>query len=143
MSDAEFPGPVDYVLLEFPGDVPLDDVAAELMALVELGVVSVWDLVAVRKESDGSFSGIALDELHGSFTAFDGARSGMLDDADIAEAAEAMEPGTVAALIVYENSWASRFVTAAYRAGGDVIATGRIPAADIIETLEELEAESA
>lgn len=142
MSDTEFPGPVDYVLMEFPGDVPLDGVAAELMALVDAGVVSVWDLVAVRKDADGSFSGIALDELHGSFTAFDGARSGMLDDDDIAEAAEAMEPGTVAALIVYENSWASRFVTAAFRAGGDVVATGRIPAADIIETLEELEAES-
>lgn len=143
MSDTEFPGPVDYVLLEFPGDEPLDGVASELMALADAGIVSVWDLVAVRKEADGSFSGIELDELHGSFTAFDGARSGMLDDDDIAEAAEAMEPGTVAALIVYENSWASRFVTAAYRAGGDVVATGRIPAADIIETLEELEAGSA
>lgn len=105
MTDTELlPGPIDYVLLEFPGDVPLDGAAAELLALVDSGIVSVWDLVAIRKEADGTFSGIALGAIHESFTAFEGARSGLLGDDDIAEAAAALEPGTVAVLIVWENA---------------------------------------
>lgn len=142
MTDSEFPGPVDYLLIEFPGDGPLDAVAAELLALVESGIVTVWDLLAVRKEADGSFSGVELDALHESFTAFEGARAGLLGDEDIEEAAGALEPGTVAALIVFENTWASQFVTAAYNAGGEVVATGRIPVADLVETLDLLEAEA-
>lgn len=141
MTDTDLlPGPIDYVLLEFPGDVPLDAAAAELFALVDAGIVSVWDLVAIRKEDDGTFSGIALDAVHESFTAFEGARSGLLGDDDIAEAASALEPGTVAVLIVWENTWAERFVTAAFGAGGAVVASGRIPAAEVIEALELLEA---
>ena len=142
MTDTELlPGPIDYVLLEFPGDVPLDGAAAELLALVDSGIVSVWDLVAIRKEADGTFSGIALDAIHESFTAFEGARSGLLGDDDIAEAAAALEPGTVAVLIVWENAWAERFVTAAFGAGGAVVASGRIPAAEVIEALDLLESE--
>lgn len=143
MSDAELlPGPVDFVLIEFPGDVPLDETAAEILNLIDSGVVTLWDLVAIRKEVDGSVSGIELDVLHESFTAFEGARSGLLDDEDVAEAAEALEPGTVAALVVWENTWARRFVTAAFGAGGEVVATGRIPVAEIVETLEALEVEA-
>lgn len=134
------PGPVDFLLVEFPGDVPLDETAAEMLALIDSGIVSLWDLVAIRKEADGTVSGVELDVLHDSFTAFEGSRSGLLGDEDIAEAAEALEPGTVAALIVWENTWAERFVTAAFRAGGQVAATGRIPVAEVVEALEELEA---
>ncbi len=137
MSDVY--GPIDFVLLEFPGDRPLDEAAAALSALIELGVVALYDLVAVRKESDGTFSGIALDELGGSFAAFSGARSGLLGDDDLASAAEAMDPGTVAVLLVYENTWAVPFVGAALRAGGQMIATTRLPAQDVIDALDALE----
>lgn len=144
MSEAELlPGPVDYVLLEFPGDVPLGEAAAALLELVDSGIVSIWDLVAIRKEADGSFSGIELDAVHESFAVFEGARSGLLGDEDVAEAAGALDAGTVAVLIVWENTWAERFVTAAFGAGGQVVASGRIPAAEVIEALEVLEAETA
>jgi hypothetical protein len=137
---SETHGPIDYVLLEFRGGHPLDEVAASLMALVDLGVIALYDLVAIRKDNDGTFSGVALDELGGSFAAFSGARSGLLGDEDIAAAAEALEPGTAAALIVYENTWAVPFVVAALRAGGQMVATARIPAQDVITALDALEA---
>jgi hypothetical protein len=137
MSDVY--GPIDFVLLEFPGDRPLDETAAALSALIDLGVVALYDLVAVRKEADGTFSGIALDELGGAFAAFSGARSGLLGDDDLASAADAMEPGTVAVLMVYENTWAVPFVGAALRAGGQMIATSRLPAQDVIDALDALE----
>lgn len=137
---ADVHGPIDYVLLEFAGGHPLDEAATALLTLVDQGVVALYDLVAIRKEDDGTFSGIALDELGGSFAAFAGARSGLLGDEDLAEAAEALEPGTVAALIVYENTWAIPFVDAARRAGGQMVATARIPAQDVIEALDALEA---
>lgn len=137
---ADVHGPIDYVLLEFSGGQPLDEAATALLTLVDQGIVALYDLVAIRKEDDGTFSGIALDELGGSFAAFAGARSGLLGDEDLAEAAEALEPGTVAALIVYENTWAIPFVDAARRAGGQMVATARIPAQDVIEALDALEA---
>lgn len=136
---SEVHGPIDFVLLEFRGGQPLDETAAALMALVDLGVVALYDLAAIRKEDDGTFSGIALDELGGSFAAFAGARSGLIGDEDLAEAADAMEPGTVAALIVYENVWAVPFVDAARRAGGQLVATARIPAQQVIDALDALD----
>ncbi len=132
-------GPIDYVLLEFRGGHPLDEVAESLMALVGSGVIALYDLVAIRKDGDGTFSGVALDELGGSFAAFSGAASGLLGDDDIAEAAEVLEPGTAAALIVYENTWAVPFVDAALRAGGQMVATARLPAEDVIAALDALE----
>lgn len=140
MSDTNVSGPIDYVLLEFPGDRPLDETAGALMDLVDSGTVAVYDLVAIRKGADGSFSGVALDQLGSSFAAFTGARSGLLGDDDLKEAADALAPGTVAALIVYENSWARPFVAAALRAGGDMVATARIPAQDVMAALDTLEA---
>jgi hypothetical protein len=136
---SEVHGPIDYVLLEFDGSQPLDETAAALLALVDQGVVALYDLAAIRKEADGTFSGIALDELGGQFAAFAGARSGLLGDDDLAQAADALEPGTVAALIVYENTWAIPFIGAAQRAGGQMVATARIPAQDVIEALDALE----
>ena len=91
----------------------------------------------------GLQSGFEVTDLDGDgeidFAAFAGARSGLLGDDDIAEAASAMEPGTIAVLIVYENAWAAPFVSAAMRNGGQMIATTRIPVEDIIATLDALE----
>lgn len=140
MSDITAHGPIDFVLLEFPGDIPLTECAAELANILDTGAVALYDLLAVRKEADGTFSGLELDQLDGSFAAFAGARSGLLGDQDIADAAEALAPGTVAVLLVYENTWASSFVSAVYRAGGEMVASARLPAADVIEALEALEA---
>ncbi len=143
-SDAETStdasGPIDFLLLEFPGDQPLDEPAAELLALVDSGQIALYDLLAVHKHVDGSFEGIELSQVDDSFAVFAGARSGLLGDDDLATAAGAMEPGTRAVLIVFENRWAAPFVGAALRAGGEVVASARIPATDVIAALDALDA---
>jgi len=144
---ADVHGPIDFLLVEFPGDGMTGEAAAALLDLVERGVVRIYDLLVVRKDADGTFSGIDVADLSaddlGGFTAFAGARSGLLGDEDLAEAADAMEPGTVAAMVVYENTWAIPFVAAARRSGAEVIAGARIPADVVMDALDELEAADA
>src|SRR5215213_9686643 len=102
----EVHGPIDFLLLEFKGD-KMDGQAGEaLLDLVSRGIIRIFDCLVVRKDADGSFSGIDITDLSadeiGGFTAFAGARSGLLGDEDVAEAAGAMEPGTAAAMLIYE-----------------------------------------
>jgi hypothetical protein len=137
-------GPVDFVIIEFDGTKMTGAAASALLDLVDAGIIRIWDLLVVRKEADGTFSGVDIsnlgaDEL-GGFAAFAGARSGLLGDDDLAEAAEAMLPGTAAAVIVYENSWAIPFIAAAMDAGAQVVASARIPADVVTEVLDALEA---
>lgn len=145
MSNAEVHGPIDVVVLEFPNtDNMRGEAAAALLDLVDRGVVAIYDLLIVKKEDDGTFSGINIEDLTrddlGGFVAFAGARSGLLGDDDLAEAGELMTPGSVAALIVYENTWARPFVAGVRAAGGELVASTRISAADVIAALDELEA---
>jgi uncharacterized membrane protein len=140
VSDDDIHGPIDYVLLEFQADQLRGEVAAAVLDLVDAGLVQIDDLVIIAKDDDGTVSGIALDALSEEFAAFEGVNSGLLGDEDIQEAASAMQPGTLAALLVYENVWARPFVGAVYRAGGEVIASGRIPADVVNEALDALEA---
>jgi hypothetical protein len=136
-------GPIDFVLLEFPVDRLTGEAASALLDLVESGTIRLYDLMVIRKDADGSVAALELsdtslaDDL--GLGRFAGARSGLLGDDDLAEAAAAMEPNTLAALIVYENSWAIPFVRAARNSGGEVIASARIPAQDIMDALEALE----
>ena len=143
MSDTVTHGPIDFVLIEFVGDRLTGAAADALMDLVDRGIVRVYDLLVVRKDDDGSFSEIDITDLSadqvGGFNVFAGARSGLLGDDDLRQAADAMQPGTVAALIVYENSWAIPFVAAARDAGGQLIASARIPAQDVMDALDALE----
>ena len=144
MSTENVSGPIDFVLLEFPDQEPSGKVAGALMDLVEAGIVRVYDILAIRKGEDGSISGLEVTDLYPGgdtgFTVFAGARSGLLGDEDVAEAAAAMEPGTIAVGILFENTWAIPFVAAARDAGGEMIATQRIPAQDIMDALDALEA---
>ena len=142
MPDVEVHGPIDYVLLEFTGNKMTGRAAEELVNLVERGIVHVYDVMIVGKQADGTAYAVDLAEASGeagSFADLSGARSGILADDDLAEAAAAMEPGTLAALIVYENTWAIPFVAAAMESGGQMIAGGRIPAEDVMDALEALE----
>lgn len=137
-------GPVDFLLLEFGADARLDgSAAAALLDLVDRGMVTVLDLLVVQKDGDGTFSGIEIDDLSadavGGIVAFAGARSGLLGDEDLAEAADALEPGTIGALIVYENTWARPFVAAVHHTGGQVVASARIPADAVNEALALLD----
>jgi hypothetical protein len=103
----------------------------------------VYDVMVVGKDANGSVYVVDLAASSGQaggFAALDGARSGILgEDDDLREVAGAMQPGTLAVLIVYENTWAIPFVAAAMESGGQLIAGGRIPAQDVMEVLDALE----
>jgi hypothetical protein len=139
-------GPIDYLLLQFPPGADMSEAGAQLLGLVDVGIVRIFDLLVIRKEEDGSFSGVDVNDLSdqgiGAFTAFAGARSGMVDDEDLSLAAGVMDTGTVAVLIVYENTWAAGFVGAALGAGAQLIASARIPATTVMEALDALESAS-
>ncbi|MGA8044832.1 MAG: DUF6325 family protein [Dermatophilaceae bacterium] len=140
----EMHGPIDYVLIEFPSDRLDGSAGAALVDLVESGVIRLLDLLVVSKSEDGTVEAIEVTDPAGpgaGFSYFAGARSGLLGDDDMQEAAGAMTSGTVAALIVYENSWAIPFVGAVRHSGGELIASARIPAPEVMAALEALEAE--
>lgn len=134
-------GPIDFVLLEFPGDKLTGEAAPALMDLVDRGVIRLYDLLVIWKSADDSVEVLELTDPDGldGFTYFAGARSGLLGDDDVREAARAMAPGTVAALIVYENTWAVPFVAAVRESGGELIASARIPAPEVMAALDALE----
>ena len=134
-------GPVDFLLIQFPADRLTGQVTPRLVELVESGIIRLYDLIVISKTEDGAVEAVELREspVAQEFQYFAGASSGLLDDEDLRQAADAMDPGTVAALLVYENSWAVPFVAAARASGGDVIAGGRIPATVIMDALDALE----
>jgi hypothetical protein len=140
-ASAELHGPVDFVLLEFPRDKLTGEASQALLDLVERGVIRLYDLLVISKNEDGSVEVLELGDPSGvdGFAYFSGARSGLLGDDDVDEASSAMQPGTVAALIVYENSWAIPFVAAARNSGGELIASARIPAPVVMEALEAMD----
>ena len=134
-------GPIDFIPIELPSDQRQSEAADALFALVEAGTVRLLDLVVVRKYADGAVEVLDLDTLAGelSFTRFAGARSGLLGPDDIAQAGEAIEHGSMAALIIFENSWAAPFVAAVRSGGGELVASMRIPASDVMDALDALE----
>jgi hypothetical protein len=143
MTALEVRGPVDYVLLEFHDDHLTGRAAGAILDLMDRGIIAVYDIVVVGKNADGEVYSLDLAEAEasvvGGFGDLAGARSGLLADDDLADAASAMEPGTLAVLIVYENLWAIPFVAAAMESGGEMIASARIPATDLMAALEALE----
>ena len=144
MPDRGAFGPVDFVLLEFPAEADTKAGADALMDLVDRGTIRLYDLLVIRKAADGSYSGVDLTDVTsagvGGFHAFGGARSGLIGGDDVSRAAAAMQPGTTAVLIVFENAWAVPFVGAVLDAGGEVIASQRIPAVDVMAAVDRLDA---
>jgi Family of unknown function (DUF6325) len=140
-------GPIDIVVIGYPAHAPLTGEAAPLLLdLVDRGVIRVLDAMFVKKDEDGSYYGFEAKDLDerdvGDFKVFEGASSGMLGQDDAAMAADALEPGTAAAVIVYENRWAAPFAAAVRRNGGVLLDYQRIPAAEVIEALDAAEAAS-
>jgi Family of unknown function (DUF6325) len=137
-------GPIDYYVVEFPGSKMTGEGLPILVDLVDRGIIRILDLVFVRKEFDGSVTGLAIADLDGDgqldLAVFEGASSGLLSDSDIKDAGGILEPGSSAGIIVFENRWAAPFVGAMRRSGAEVVATGRIPAQDVIDALEAAEA---
>lgn len=145
MSDVDVElGPIDYLVVEFPGNRMTGEGLPMLLDLVDRQVIRVLDLVFIRKDVDGSVTGVGLEDsgLGFDMTVFEGARSGLLDDADIAEAAKAVEPGCSAGVLVYENRWAGPFAAALRRGGAQLVASGRIPVNAILAALDEPEAQT-
>jgi Family of unknown function (DUF6325) len=137
-------GPIDVAVIAYPPDAPMTGEAVPLLVdLVDRGIIRVLDVLFVMKEQDGSFAGFEardLDERNvGDLAIFEGASSGLLGEDDAASAAEAIEPGTAAVLIVYENRWAGPFIAAVRRNGGIPVAFERIPAQDLIDALDAAE----
>jgi hypothetical protein len=140
-------GPIDIVVIAYPADAPMTGEAIPIfLDLVERGIIRVLDARFVTKEADGTFSGFEARDLTdkgvGDFAVFDGASSGLLSEADAAKAAEAIEPGSAAVMIVYENRWAAPFVSAVRRNGGVPVAFERIPAQAVVDALDAAEAAS-
>lgn len=136
-------GPVDYLIVEWPGRQPTGEVAPHLLDLVDRGLIRILDLVFLAKAEDGSVARIEIADLGdevAAFADFEGASSGLLSDDDADEAAGALEPGTAAALLVYENLWAAPFAVAVRRSGGQLVASGRIPIQAMLAALDAAEA---
>ena len=144
-DDVNEMGPIDYLLVEWPGRQPNGEVAPHLVDLVDRGLIRILDLAFIAKGEDGSVVGMELADLGGEvaeLSIFEGAASGLLSDEDIDEAGSALEPGTSAALLVFENSWAAPFATAVRRSGGQLVASGRIPVQAVLAALDAAEATS-
>ena len=140
MTEIEEIGPVDYIVIEWPGRQPTGDAIPHLLNLVDAGLIRILDLTFVAKGEDGSVAAIELGELGESFAVFDGASSGLIGDAELAEAGSVLEPGTSAAILLWENRWAAPFASALRASGGQLVASGRIPVQQILDALDAVEA---
>jgi hypothetical protein len=133
-------GPVDYLVVEFPPGAQNfnGEMAAELVRLSEAGTIRVLDLMILQKAADGSVDAYEIDETAdaGEIRALEAHVSEILAADDVVHLAASMEPGSVAGVLVWENSWAAPFASAARRAGGQLIATGRIPIQAIAASIE-------
>ena len=138
-------GPVDYLVVEFPGAKLTGEAMAALVDLVDRGIIRVLDLRVAMVSADGEFTAMAITDLDGDGTldlaVFSGVESGLLDDDDLAESAALVGEGDAVAVLLYENTWAGPFVSALRRQGADVIASGRIPADEVLAALDSLEEE--
>jgi hypothetical protein len=131
-------GPIDYIILEWPDRQPNGEVAPMILDLVDRGIIRILDIAFMAKGEDGTVDAIDLAEIAG-FEEFEGAASGLLGTDDLEEAAAALQPGTSAAVLIWENRWAAPVAVALRRSGGELVASGRIPVQAIVAALEQAE----
>jgi Family of unknown function (DUF6325) len=136
-------GPISYLVVEFPGNKMTGEGFPALVDLVDRGLIRILDLTFVTRNDDGSIVGIELADLDGDgsldLAVFEGVSSGLLDDSDRAEAAAAIEPGSSAGILLFENRWAVPFVQALRNSEAQVIAAGYVPMDALLESLEAIE----
>ena len=141
-SDVDVLGPVDYVVVEFPADKAnfSGEARAELSALIDRGVVRVLDLMIIKKELDGSVEGFEAhdfgDDSLGELRELETEMAMLLAEEDVEAIGAALEPGSVAAVLIWENVWAAPFGSALRRAGGELVASGRIPIQQLAAAIE-------
>jgi hypothetical protein len=137
-------GPVDYLVIEFPAGKAnfSGEMASALSSLVEAGTIRLLDLLILTKDDAGSIDAFEIDDFEGldELRSIETELAELLAEDDVVNLAAAMEPGSVAGVLVWENTWAAPFASAARRAGGQLIANGRIPIQAILASLEADEA---
>ena len=138
-------GPVDWIVVEFPGSRFKGEIAPALADLVDRGIVRVLDLLLIRKGDDGSLDFFELSDLDeseiGSLRAYETVLADLLSLEDVESVAAAVDPGSTAALLVWENTWAAPFGSAVRHAGGQLVASGRIPVQAMLAAIEATEDE--
>lgn len=143
-TDLDTLGPVDYLIVEFPAGASnfTGEMAKELLALVDAGTIRVIDVLILTKNEDGSVDAMELSDIEelGPLQAVEAQLAELLAAEDVEHLAAAMDPGSTAGVLIWENLWAAPFASAARRSGGQLIATGRIPIQAIIASIEADEA---
>jgi hypothetical protein len=133
-------GPVDWIVVEFPGSRFNGEIAPALRELVERDVVRVLDLLVLKKDADGTLEAFELSDLDpaeiGELRTYEAELAMLLSEEDVTAVAEAIEPGSSAAVLVWENSWAAPFASAVRRSGGQLVASGRIPIQALLAAIE-------
>jgi hypothetical protein len=139
-EDDDALGPISYLVVEFPGSNMTGEGLPILVDLVEQGVIRILDLVFVAKGDDGSLGVIGLADLDHDGTidlaVFEGVSSGLVSPEDLADAAPAIAPGSAAAILIFENRWATPFVQALRRGGAQLVAAGYIPQVELAAALD-------
>lgn len=141
-DELEDMGPIDYLVIEWPGRQPTGEAAPYIVDLVERGIIRVLDLAFITKAEDGSVAGLEITELGDQveeLKVFEGVSSGLISDDDTVAAADALAPGTSAAMLVYENRWAAPFASALRRSGAQLVSSGRIPVQAVLAALDAVE----
>ncbi len=138
-------GPVDWIVVEFPGSRFNGEIAPALRDLVERDLVRVLDLLVLKKDADGTLEAFELSDLDpaeiGEMRTYEAELAMLLSEEDVTAVAEAIEPGSSAAVLVWENAWAAPFASAVRRAGGQLVASGRIPIQALLAAIEADEEE--
>ena len=133
-------GPVDWIVVEFPGSRFNGEMAPALRDLVERDLVRVLDLLVLKKDADGTLEAFELSDLDpaeiGELRTYEAELATLLSEEDVTAIAEAIEPGNSAAVLVWENSWAAPFASAVRRSGGQLVASGRIPIQALLAAIE-------
>ena len=142
-DDADVMGPISYLIVEFPGSKMTGEGLPILLDLVDRGLIRIVDLVFVNRGADGSLNLIEVGDIDHDgqfdFALFAGASSGLLDEGDLADAASVIQPGSSAAILIFENRWATPFVQALRRGKAELVAAGYIPQDALLTSLETAE----
>ncbi len=133
-------GPVDWIVVEFPGTQFNGEIAPHLVDLVDRGIIRVLDLLVLTKDADGAVEGFELADLDdseiGQLRTYEAELAMLLTEDDVASIAEAVEPSSAAAVLVFENTWVAPFASAVRHAGGQLVASGRIPIQALLAAIE-------
>jgi hypothetical protein len=136
-------GPIDYLVISFPGSHLTGEGLPLLVDLVERGIIRILDLTFLQKGADGAVAGIELADLTGDgkldLAVFEGASSGLIGESDHAEVGALLDPGDSAAILLYENRWAAPLASALRRADAHMLASGRVPLQDLLDVLDAIE----